>query len=288
MIDSNTISHPSRRTVGKYLSVFLDDLHVSYTDEGIDDPQAILFIHGFPLNKTMWDNQMYALRNEYRVIAYDVRGHGETSSGNGKFSMTLFAEDLMRLMDLLGIQQAILCGHSMGGYIAVNAVNRWPDRFNGLILSNTLCVNDTAQVKTKRMQTIQNIEQFGTKQFTDECILNLLSPESYSTKKNEIDMIRQMIVHTRKETLVKTLQAIMNREETCTQLQAITIPCLVIVGADDRITPPAAARQINAELRDTWLSILPHSGHLCNMETPDQFNELVRELARKTIGTEVV
>ena len=127
------------RYIGKDIKLMVNDLMVNYTDLGPDDAPVIIFIHGFPLNKTMWDNQVELLKNEFRVIAYDIRGHGESDAGNDAFSIELLVSDLIGFMDSLRIEKASLCVLSLGGYIALNAVENYPDRFDSLVLCDTTC-----------------------------------------------------------------------------------------------------------------------------------------------------
>ena len=111
------------RNPGKNIKIIVNNLTVSYNDEGPDDAPVIVFIHGFPLNKSMWDAQVEELENNYRVIAYDIRGHGVSDSGSEDFTIDLFVSDLLGLMEALKIDKTVLCGFSMGGYIALNAID---------------------------------------------------------------------------------------------------------------------------------------------------------------------
>ena len=147
------------RELGYNLKITVNDLTVSYNDDGQDGAPVIIFIHGFPFNKSMWDKQFNALKNNYRVIAYDVRGHGNSDAGTGDFSIELFVKDLLNFMDALKIDKTMLCGLSMGGYIALNAVENFPNRFDALILSDTNCIADIPEVKEKRMKTIASIKK---------------------------------------------------------------------------------------------------------------------------------
>ena len=121
--------------------------NVSYIDEGPTDGVTIICIHGFPFNKGMWENQIDAWKEDYRVIAYDVRGHGKSTADTSQTSITRFANDLFLFMEALSIDKAILCGLSMGGYIALNAVLRQPAKIEALILCDTQCAADTAEGK---------------------------------------------------------------------------------------------------------------------------------------------
>lgn len=265
------------RDLGNNIKIIVNDLTVSYDDGGPDGAPVIIFIHGFPFNKSMWNKQVKALKNNYRVIAYDVRGHGNSDAGTGDFSIELFANDLLSLMDSLKINKAMLCGLSMGGYIALNAIENYPDRFDALILSDTNCISDTPEVKEKRMKTIESIKKDGVEKFADESMNNFFASESLSTKIEEIAAVREMIVNTSRQTLYKTLRAFYERKETCSRLSDINVPVLIMVGKEDKITPPAAAQLMNEKIKDSLLSIIEHAAHLSNMENPLEFNKQLDE-----------
>ena len=265
------------RELGNNIKIAVNDLSVSYNDEGKTGDPVIIFIHGFPFNKSMWDKQMEALKHGYRVIAYDVRGLGGSDTGTEDFSIELFATDLLNLMDTLKIDKAMLCGLSMGGYIALNAVENYPDRFDAIILSDTTCLADTPEAKEKRLKTIESIKKNGVEKFADESIKNLFARESFSTKKKEIAAVREMIVHTDEESLCKTLRAFYERKETCSKLSDIYVPVLIMVGEEDKITPLAAAQLMQEKIKDSLLSIMEHAGHLINIENPLEFNNQLEE-----------
>jgi 3-oxoadipate enol-lactonase len=265
------------RNLGSNVKVVINDLSVCYNDEGKAGDPVIIFIHGFPFNKSMWDKQTEALKENYRVIAYDVRGHGNSDAGAENFSIELFANDLLNLMDALKIDKAILCGLSMGGYIALNAVENYPDRFDALILSDTTCTADTPEAKEKRMKTIENIKKDGVEKFAKESIKNLFASESFLTKKLEIAAVREMIVNTTEKSLCKTLRAFYERKNTCSKLHDINVPVLILVGIEDKITPPAAAQFMNEKIKESSLSIVEHAGHLSNIENPSEFNNQLEE-----------
>lgn len=268
----------SMRKLGSNIKITVNNIMISYNDEGkIGDP-VIIFIHGFPFNKSMWNKQAEALKENYRVIAYDVRGHGNSDTGTEDFSIDLFANDLIGLMDALKIDKAMLCGLSMGGYIALNAVENYPDRFDALILSDTTCIADTLEVKEKRLETIESIRKDGVDKFADESIKNLFAPESFSTKEKEIAAVREMIVNTSEESLCNTLRAFYERKETCSKLSDIYVPVLIMVGEEDKITPIAAAQLMNEKIKESLLSIIKHAGHLSNIENPAEFNNQLEKI----------
>jgi 3-oxoadipate enol-lactonase len=254
-------------------SIQLNDINVSYLTDGTEHAETILFVHGFPLDKSMWLHQLNAFKTDFRVIAPDLRGHGETTIGDQAFSISLFADDLIGLMDALELEKVILCGLSMGGYTALNAVLRFPERFSALILTDTSCKADTPEAREKRMQTIMDIEQNGVEKYADESLKRLFAPESLVYKTDETEAVRNMILNTTKNSLFNSLKALASREESCSKLSMINIPTLVITGQSDIITPPEIAEFMHQHLPDSRLHLLEDAGHMSNMENPDGFNE---------------
>lgn len=263
--------------LGKNIKRTINNLTVSYNDEGPDGTPVIIFIHGFPFTKAMWNKQTEVLKGNYRVIAYDIRGFGGSDAGKDDFSIDLFVNDLLGLMDALKIEKAIVCGLSMGGYIALNAIENYPERFSALILSDTTCTVDSAEAKEKRMNTIESIKQTGVEKYADESIKKLFAPESFTTKEIEIATAREMIVKTSEQSLFNTLHALADRKETCNKLPEINVPVLILVGKEDVITPPDAARFMHEKIKHSKLYIIGHAGHLSNMENPLEFNDHLKK-----------
>lgn len=260
------------RCTGNNLKLTINDLMVCYNDTGPEETPVIVFIHGFPLNKSMWDKQADYFEKNYRVITYDIRGHGGSDAGSEIFLIELFVNDLFNLMDKLELDKVSLCGLSMGGYIALNAVEKHPHRFKALILCDTQCTDDTPEAKERRMKTIENIKESGPAPFAEENLKILFAAESFYTKKREIAAVKKMIRDTNQQSLCNTLHALAERKETCSKLQDINIPVLIMVGTEDKITPPAAARLMHEKIPDSVLTMIEHAGHLSNMENCIEFN----------------
>ena len=260
------------RRSGNNIRISINNLMTSYSDHGPEDAPVIILLHGFPFNKSMWNMQVEALKDNYRVIAYDIRGHGHSDPGIDDFSIELFVIDLLRFMEKLRIEKSILCGLSLGGYIALNAVLKYPDRFDGLILNDTQCIADTQEIKENRCIAIIRIKEKGVELYADEIIKNLFAPESFIKRGNVIAEVKEMIINTPKLTLCNTLHALAERKEACTRLQEINIPVLIMVGKEDKITPIAAAKQMHEIIKDSSLQVIPHAGHVTNLENPTAFN----------------
>ena len=265
----------------KNLTITTNNQTVCYIDEGIINASTIIFIHGFPLNKAMWNKQIDALKENYRVIAYDIRGHGNSSVGDDDFSIELFVSDLLSLMDTLKIDKTILCGFSMGGYIALNAIENYPERFSALLLCDTSCSADSSEVKDKRMETIEAIKTGGIEQYAVESLKKLFAPISITKKNKEIPIVKDMIMKTTKQSLFKTLYALAERTETCSKLHEIKVPVLIMVGKEDVITPPDVAVFMHEKIISSSIRFIDHAGHLSNMENPEQFNYQITKFLKK-------
>lgn len=255
------------------LKVSVNGLTVSYIDEGLTNSPTIIFIHGFPLNKFMWKKQIEVFKDNYRVIAYDIRGHGNTDVGNDNFSIEFFVYDLIGLMDALRIQKAILCGFSMGGYIALNAIEKHPERFSALLLCDTNCAADSSETKENRLKAIEIIKEKGLEHYAEESLEKLFAQTSFSNQTDEIEIVRNMILNTSEQTINKTLRALAERSETCTNLQRIMVPVLIMVGKKDVITPPEVALLMHEKIKDSIFKMIDHAGHLSNMENSKEFNK---------------
>lgn len=260
------------RKSGTNLKENINNLKVSYNDEGPDDAPVVVFIHGFPFNKSMWTPQVEALKATFRVITYDVRGHGNTDARTTEFSIDLFVKDLLGLLDVLQLDKVVLCGLSMGGYIALKAIEKHPERFSALILSDTQCIADTPEAKAKRMAAIEKIKESGVEKYTEESLPNFFAAESLHSKPAEVAKVKEMMLATSASVLTNTLHALANRQETCSKLATIAVPTLILVGKEDKITPPDAARFMEGKIPNAKLVIIEKAGHLANLENPDQFN----------------
>jgi len=160
----------------------------------------------------------------------------------------------------------------MGGYIALNAIENYPERFNALLLCDTNCAADLPQAKDKRMETIESIKEKGVELYAQESLKRLFAPISFSKQIEEISIVRAMIIGTSKESLFKTLYAIAQRAESCTKLHEIKVPVLILVGKDDEITPGDVALAMHKKIKNSTIHFIDRAGHLSNMENPIQFN----------------
>ena len=256
------------------LSIQANGIVFNYDDSGVGDI-PIVFIHGFPFDKSMWEPQINYFKLNYRVISYDIRGYGKTTSDERVLDMNLFADDLISFLDALHIDRAVVCGLSMGGYILLNALNRYPEKFTAVILSDTQCIGDSAETKEKRKKSIASIEEKGLTEFASAFVKNVFFKDSYEENLKIINKIEDVILSTSNQTVTGTLNALAQRRDMCFCLSEILIPALIIVGEEDSVTPPAQAQQLKDNIPGSKLFIIPKAGHMSNIEQPELFNKYV-------------
>lgn len=258
----------------------VNNVQLSYNDVG-EGNILVLFLHGFPFDKAMWKEQLDFLKSTNRLIAIDIRGFGESTDEDSKLSMDLFADDLIALLDKLNIEKVVICGLSMGGFIALNAVKRFPERFEALILCDTQCIADTADVKKNRMKTIEQINSEGPEEFNEKFVKSVFHPNSLKNKKELVNYLRTVVYANSKEVLTRGLTALAERSETCSTLDKIHIPTLIICGRQDEVTPLSESEFMHKHISKSDLKVIENAGHVSNLEHPEEFNIYLKEFLEK-------
>lgn len=264
---------------GYNLTLKVDHITINYDDQG-QGAVPIIFIHGFPFDKNMWKPQVKFLKENYRVIAYDIRGFGRSMHDGTNFSIDLFAYDLIKLMDGLKIPKAVICGLSMGGYIALNAIKLYPERFEKLILADTQCIADTSEAKENRYKAIKKVEEEGVSEFAEEFIKKVFHKDYLIDQKDFVETTKKVVLSTQPKTITSALSALAEREETCSSLNDINIPTLIICGRQDEPTPVKQSEAMHKSIKGSVLKIIEHAGHLPNLEQADEFNETIEKFLK--------
>lgn len=262
------------RISGENLNITINDLNVNYDDNGPVFAPAVIFIHGTPFNKSVWDLQAEALKSNYRVITYDLRGHGKTTGGaNNPLTIDVFTEDLIRFLDALELEKVMVCGSSLGGYIALNAIEHHPERFNALVLTATQCSEDTSDIKEERERVLGILSEKGIEKYAEVMIADLFAPTSFTTRKEEVRAVSRMITETPAQSIVNTMNALSVRRESCSNLWGINIPVLILVGKEDVITPPDVAQFMRDNISGSLMHVIEYAGHLVNLENTHEYNQ---------------
>lgn len=239
------------------------DLDLPHTDHGPRDGPAILLLHGFPLDHTMWAHQARALAAAgHRVLAPDLRGMGKAPLPRGTGTMGAYAGDVLRLADRAGIRRFALAGFSMGGYLAFEVARRAPERLTGLALVDTRGEPDSPEGRKGRAALIERVRAEGAQALVDAMLPKMVqSPGDHPE-------VREAMLRTSVEGAVHALEAMAAREGSLETLTKIAVPVLVVVGSEDPITPPEAARAMAQATRGARLVVVPGM-HLTPVESAD-------------------
>lgn len=263
------------------MTVYLRGDPFNYIEAGDPSAMPVVFIHGFPFSHEMWGPQLEAVGRLYRPIAYDVRGHGKSYVGDGQYSIEGHVDDLMGLLDHLRISKTVIVGLSMGGYIALRALERNPDRFMAAVLCDTRSEADGNEGKLKRFAAVHAVKTTGSSAFADEFVKNVFAHETFQKNPHAIEEIHTIIKRTPELSIAGTQLALASRTDTTDSLARIRIPTLILVGELDITTPPSASEAMHRRIAGSEMHVVPHAAHMSNIENPSFFNEkLLAFLAR--------
>lgn len=263
------------------MKIRINNIQMNYAERGLPQGLPVVFIHGFPFNHSMWEPQMKALPNHIRAITYDVRGHGESDVADGQYTLEFFVDDLIGLLDHLVIPQAVLCGLSMGGYIALRAVERRPDRIKGLVLCDTRSETDPNEGKIKRSATIKAIKYDGVAPFAENFVKAVFAEKTFQANPAAVEMIKSSIMSNSPIGICGTALALACRTDTTNSLAQINVPTLIMVGELDKLTPLEAAHSLHEKIPHSQLRIIPQAAHMSNLENPAEFNKHLIEFLNK-------
>ncbi|MFM8322859.1 MAG: alpha/beta fold hydrolase [Chloroflexota bacterium] len=257
-------------------TIHVNGFSMAYTDEGAGQP--LLFVHGYPLNRRLWAPQALALSGQYRVLAVDLRGHGESDPVPGPYNMDLLADDLNAFLDALHIDQpVVLCGLSMGGYVAFAFWRRYAARLCGLILTATRAAADSDEARRARDAAIETARTRGVSAIVEGMLPKMLAPLSYEQRPELVQQVRQILLATSLEGVLGDLAALRDRVDSTATLSQINVPVMIVHGREDQIIPLKEAEGMAAQLRRAELQVLSNAGHLPNLENTPVFNQAVRQ-----------
>jgi pimeloyl-ACP methyl ester carboxylesterase len=232
----------------------------------------------------MWEPQFPVLAADYRGISYDIRGHGTSDVGDGQYTIELFVDDLIAVMDRLKIGTAVVVGLSMGGYVALRALERVPERFSAAVLCDTRSESDGNEVKLKRAASIARVKREGSGPFASDFVKTVFAPATLKNNPGRVERIQKGIEGMSPLAIAGTQLALAARTDTTESLSRLSVPVLILVGEHDAITPPDVCRAMQRRIPGSEFYIVPNAAHLSNLENPGFFNEkLLQFLGR--VGT---
>jgi 3-oxoadipate enol-lactonase len=259
---------------GDGLITVVNDIEVGYDDIGSGLP--LVFVHAFPLNRTMWAPQVSAMVERCRCVSVDLRGFGE-SAVRPPYTMDQYADDIALLLDHLRIGRAVVAGCSMGGYVAFALWRRYPRLVRALVLADTKATADTDEIRERRRQLIEVARTQGSTGVANLQIASLIGKTAREKQPDTYDAVHRMIAQAPAEGIVGGLEAMMQRPDSTATLSTITVPTLIVVGDEDVPTPVKDARAMHERIAGSQLEVIAGAGHLASLERPAAFNHLLTE-----------
>jgi pimeloyl-ACP methyl ester carboxylesterase len=256
--------------------IFARELEFGVVDQGTGSP--LMFVHGFPLSHAMWNAQIPVFASEHRVIVPDLRGFGSSVDTEGTVTMEDFADDLAAILDFLKVEEpVVLCGLSMGGYIALQFVRKHRERLRGLVFSDTRASADVPDVVENRLKIAKLVVESGTQPVAEAMLPKALSPKTFADRPEVVEAVRSMMISSDPTGVAAASRGMAVRSDMMALLPSIDLPTLVVVGSDDSLTPVAEMRRMADAIPGSRFKVVPEAGHLPPLENPLVFNATLAE-----------
>ncbi len=242
------------------------------------DGPPVLFVHGFPFDRTMWRHQLATL-SRWKRIAPDLRGVGASSApppADG-YSVTRYADDLAAVLDALGAPPVVACGLSLGGYIVFELLRRYPERVRGVVLADTRPEADSAEARRGRDELAALAEREGRDAVVERLLPRLLAPATRATQPEVVEQVREMARRWSVPGLVGALRALRDRPDSTDTLRRVRLPALVLVGSDDAVSPPPVVEAMAKLIPGAEFHVVSAAGHLAPLEQPLVTSRLVAD-----------
>ena len=268
-------------------SVGFDGVSIGYDDVGpatggvggTGAGDVVVLVHGHPFDRSMWAPQLAHLPGTgWRAVAADLRGYGESTVVPGAVTLDVFAGDIARLLDHLGVGAVVLAGLSMGGQIVMELLRLFPERVRGIVLADTSPVAETADGRRSRNAVADRLLAEGMTGYAEELLPMMLAPGTIRDRRDVADHVSRMMSRTSPVGAAAALRGRAERPDYRSTLRRTTVPARVVVGTDDAYTSVEDARDTAALLPTGRLAVVHGAGHMPNLERPDEFNALLDEL----------
>jgi pimeloyl-ACP methyl ester carboxylesterase len=237
----------------------------------------VVLLHAFPLSSAMWLEQRELLGGHCRVITPDQRGFGGSELGADEPSLGESADDVLALLDRLGLDRVVLGGLSMGGYVAMELLRLAPERVRALLLADTKASADPPEAREGRLRTAEAVERDGTGSLAETMLPMLLGATTLRTRPTVAGRVRGLVSAAPAPAVAWASRAMATRPDSFDALRSTEVPALVVVGDEDALSPVAQAQEMVDALPQGRLAVVPGAGHLSAMEDPAAFASAVRE-----------
>lgn len=257
------------------------EISISYQLTGAGQP--IVFLHPFPMDHRLWKDQVAHFLPQYQVLTPDLRGFGNSDGfGAQEPSIEQMADDLNALLDVLNITEPIvLCGLSIGGYVALRFAQKYFSRLRGLVICDSRAEADTDETKAGRDRMIAFAKEHTSSEIVQKVLSGLLGKTSLRTRPQLVERVQEIGSSQSQQAILNALAALRDRPDATDWLEKITIPTLLIFGEEDALAPSHVIKTLCAGLPDVTLVKLPHAGHFSALEQPELFNAALENFLKQ-------
>jgi 3-oxoadipate enol-lactonase len=252
-----------------------DDAEIYYEIAGSGPP--VVLLHPFPAHHELWRPVAQYLSSRYRLIMPDLRGHGESSLGNGPASMQKHASDVASVMDAAGIDRAPIIGVSIGGYTIFQLWRRFRDRATALVLCNTKAQADTPEARANRSQSANDVLQRGTEPFFESMLQKLLGESTLRSRPDLVEGALRLMRKRSAEDVAGVQHGMAERPDSMPTLKTINVPTLIITGDEDTLTGVPDAELMKQHISGSQLTVVAKAGHYSPWEQPAEVGRLLRQ-----------
>ena len=251
-----------------------DDAEIFY--DVLGEGPAVVLLHAFPVNHRLWQPVAERLASRYRVVLMDLRGHGNSSVGEGPATMGKHASDVARVCDAAGVGKAAFAGVSIGGYVLFEFWRRWRERVNALLLADTRATPDNDQARAGRLQAAEEVEKAGPDAFLDGLAPKLVGSTTRTNRPDLVAAVRAMMATVSVAGIAAVQRGMAARPDSVLTLRTIDVPTLLLFGDEDNLSPLAEAELMQRHIVGSRLQVVPRAGHLAVFEQSDAAHEIVR------------
>jgi 3-oxoadipate enol-lactonase len=231
----------------------------------------VVFLHGYPLNHSIWAPQLEALSGDHRVVLLDLPGYGLTQDSAVPNSLEAFASGLGATLAGPFAGPVVLVGHSFGGYIALELYRTHPEKFRALVLTDTRSEADDAPTRAKRLATVERLSDPSEGLDVEATVRGLLAPATWRAAGPLVASVRGIVSSARSPAIIGSLEAIARRADLTPVLRTIRVPTLVVWGEEDQLIPPAQSQAMIGQIPGAAGIGIAAAGHLPFLESPEEF-----------------
>tara|TARA_B100000519_G_C14228388_1_gene431117 strand:+ start:1121 stop:1912 length:792 start_codon:yes stop_codon:yes gene_type:complete len=248
-----------------------DEIEISYEISGESSKPTLMFSHSLGATRSMWGKQIEGFSRDFRILRYDTRGHGQSGSPQGPYTLKRLGQDAVELLDNLNIRSVHFCGLSLGGMTGLELGIQAPERLKSLAICCT-----SAHLPPKEMwdERIKRVTELGLSSITETVLRRWFTPSYLEKEWKDIEAVKSQLLSTPRRGYAGCSAAIRDMDFRA-KLNNIDKPCLVVAGRDDQATPPKHGKLIAAGIVGSRYAVITDAAHLANIEQGDSFNSIV-------------